>query len=291
MTPEPTKFDVFDSYLYQLPTRAAALNLKTQSALKLSDFASLREWHRTDLYNYIFRANKLSYQLGFYSVHDSPQLGVSLNRSTRDFSEDERTILDLLRPHIVNAYRTDQFADYVAQRPEMAGHAMLLADDSGRILFATPLAERWLGEYFGDFKRGFLPEAIRLWLKKRSSQLSHHDELDNPLTSFSRNQNGKELRVRTVSGVTAFEHRLWLSVRKTELLAATLESLGLTPREAEVLLWVTQGKSNGDIATILGMKERTTCKHLERVFSKLSVENRTAAANIGLAHLSNASLS
>jgi DNA-binding CsgD family transcriptional regulator len=111
------------------------------------------------------------------------------------------------------------------------------------------------------------------------------------LTSFSRNQNGKELRVRTVSGVTAFQHRLWLSVRKTELLAATLESLGLTPREAEVLLWVTQGKSNGDIATILGMKERTTCKHLERVFSKLSVENRTAAANIGLAHLSYASLS
>ena len=129
MTPEPTKFDVFDSYLYQLPTRAAALNLKTQSALKLSDFASLREWHRTDLYNYIFRANKLSYQLGFYSVHDSPQVGVSLNRSTRDFSEDERTILDLLRPHIVNAYRTDQFADYLAQRPEMAGHEMLLADD------------------------------------------------------------------------------------------------------------------------------------------------------------------
>jgi DNA-binding CsgD family transcriptional regulator len=291
MTPEPTKFDVFDSYLYQLPTRAAALNLKTQSALKLSDFASLREWHRTDLYNYIFRPNKLSYQLSFYSVHDSPQLGVSLNRSTRDFSEDERTILDLMRPHIMNAYRTDQFAGYVAQRPEMAGHAMLLADDSGRILFATPLAERWLGEYFGEFKRGFLPEPIRLWLKKRSSQLSHHDELASPLTSLSCNQNGKELRVRTDSGVTAVEHRLWLSVRKTELLAAPLESLGLTPREAEVLLWVTQGKSNGDIATILGMKERTTCKHLERVFSKLCVENRTAAANIGLAHISRASLS
>jgi DNA-binding CsgD family transcriptional regulator len=291
MTPEPTKFDVFDTYLHQLPTRAAALNLRTQSALKLSDFASLREWHRTDLYNHIFRPNKLSYQLSFYSVHDSPQLGVSLNRSSRDFSEDERTILDLLRPHVVNAYRTDQYAGYVAQRPEMAGHAMLLADNSGRILFATPLAERWLGEYFGDFKRGFLPESIRIWLRKRSCQFSHLDEIGNPLTPLSYNRNGSELRVRTDSGVPAFEYRLWLSVRKTDLSPASLQSLGLTPREAEVLLWVTQGKSNGDIATILGMRERTTCKHLERVFSKLSVENRTAAASIGLAHLSRASLS
>jgi DNA-binding CsgD family transcriptional regulator len=173
----------------------------------------------------------------------------------------------------------------------MAGHAMLLADNSGRILFATPLAERWLGEYFSDFKRGFLPESIRIWLRKRSSQFSHLDELGNPLTPLSYNRNGNELRVRTDSGVPAFEYRLWLSVRKTDLSPASLQGLGLTPREAEVLLWVTQGKSNGDIATILGMRERTTCKHLERVFSKLSVENRTAAASIGLAHLSRASLS
>jgi DNA-binding NarL/FixJ family response regulator len=56
-----------------------------------------------------------------------------------------------------------------------------------------------------------------------------------------------------------------------------LEALGLTPREAEVLLWVAQGKSNADIATILGCAENTVKVHLARVFEKQGFENRNAA--------------
>lgn len=52
----------------------------------------------------------------------------------------------------------------------------------------------------------------------------------------------------------------------------------LTAREAEVLLWVARGKTNRDIAEILGMSPRTVNKHLEHVFEKLGVETRTAAA-------------
>jgi DNA-binding NarL/FixJ family response regulator len=59
--------------------------------------------------------------------------------------------------------------------------------------------------------------------------------------------------------------------------AVPLESLGLTPREAEVLLWVAQGKSNADIATILGCAENTVKVHLARIFEKLGFENRNAA--------------
>jgi DNA-binding NarL/FixJ family response regulator len=53
--------------------------------------------------------------------------------------------------------------------------------------------------------------------------------------------------------------------------------LGLTAREAEVLLWVAQGKSNGDVGTILGMSEKTVKHHLGSVFQKLGVEGRNAA--------------
>ena len=61
--------------------------------------------------------------------------------------------------------------------------------------------------------------------------------------------------------------------------ATPLESaLGLTPREAEVLLWVAQGKSNGDVATILQMSEKTVKQHLGSVFQKIGVESRTAAS-------------
>ncbi|MGB8170928.1 MAG: response regulator transcription factor [Chthoniobacteraceae bacterium] len=57
-----------------------------------------------------------------------------------------------------------------------------------------------------------------------------------------------------------------------------IDKLGLTPREAEVLLWVAQGKANADIATILTTTESTVKKHLEHVFEKLGVENRGAAS-------------
>lgn len=61
-----------------------------------------------------------------------------------------------------------------------------------------------------------------------------------------------------------------------------LASLALTPREAEVLFWISEGKSNHDIGVILGAKTGTICKHVEHIFGKLNVENRTAAAVVAL---------
>ncbi len=57
-------------------------------------------------------------------------------------------------------------------------------------------------------------------------------------------------------------------------------SLNLTPREAEVLFWIAQGKSNHEIGVIVGAKTGTICKHVEHIFSKLNVENRTSAAMV-----------
>jgi DNA-binding NarL/FixJ family response regulator len=54
--------------------------------------------------------------------------------------------------------------------------------------------------------------------------------------------------------------------------------LGLTPRVAETLLWIAQGKTNGAIAVILGISEATVKKHVLEIFSKLGVETRTAAS-------------
>ena len=59
---------------------------------------------------------------------------------------------------------------------------------------------------------------------------------------------------------------------------APLESLGLTPREAEVLLWIAQGKTNAEIGIILEAATATVKKHVERVLEKLGAENRQSAA-------------
>lgn len=63
---------------------------------------------------------------------------------------------------------------------------------------------------------------------------------------------------------------------------APLVAIGLTPRVAEVLLWVAQGKTNGEIASILGISESTVKKHLLEIFAKLGVETRSAATRHAL---------
>ena len=68
-----------------------------------------------------------------------------------------------------------------------------------------------------------------------------------------------------------------------------LQCLGLTPRAAEALLWVAQGKTNSDIATILGITESTVKKHLLEIFQKLGVETRSAATLRALETLSSPS--
>ena len=65
-----------------------------------------------------------------------------------------------------------------------------------------------------------------------------------------------------------------------------LMALGLSPKQAETLLWVAQGKSNADVAVILGVSEATVKKHLEHIFEKLGVEKRGAASLLAIEALS-----
>lgn len=69
--------------------------------------------------------------------------------------------------------------------------------------------------------------------------------------------------------------------------ATPLEKLGLSPREAEILLWVSQGKSNFETGVILSISAGTVKKHLEHIYEKLGVESRSAATVQALETLSN----
>ena len=61
--------------------------------------------------------------------------------------------------------------------------------------------------------------------------------------------------------------------------AKVLEVRGLTKREREVLSWMMQGKTNGEIGNILGISIHTASKHIEHVFLKLGVHSRIQAYN------------
>jgi DNA-binding CsgD family transcriptional regulator len=274
----PFDAQIFETYLDQHPTWNAFTRDHVEFCVKISDFVSRNEWQSTDLYHHIFRPLAFHHQLAFITLGEFPQLGVALNRSRRDFSEEERAVLDLLKPHLSQALTTSKLFSYYSDAAEGNSQAWIIANSAGRILFETGKAVHWLVEYFGH--NGSLPAQIRDWLKRRASSLGDPNGVSLPLKDFSIQRGSKRLTVRSLSSVQATEHRLVLTETSEELDAHSLQTLGLTKREAEVLFWVSQGKRNCEIAEILGARSRTIGKHVERILSKLCVETRTAAANI-----------
>jgi DNA-binding CsgD family transcriptional regulator len=100
------------------------------------------------------------------------------------------------------------------------------------------------------------------------------------MASFPGNE---QLRLQYMGKLGANEFLLRLAKDTSADMPAEFSSeLGLTTREGEVLSWLSKGKTNRDIAQILGLSPRTVDKHLEQIYSKLGVENRTAAAAIAV---------
>jgi DNA-binding CsgD family transcriptional regulator len=63
--------------------------------------------------------------------------------------------------------------------------------------------------------------------------------------------------------------------------AGKVESLGITPRELEILELIAQGLSNKEIADRVFVSENTVKTHSSRVFDKLGAKRRTQAVQVG----------
>lgn len=154
------------------------------------------------------------------------------------------------------------------QLEESLDQAILVVNAEGRIHFSTRRSWDLLARYFAMDSAGVLPAP----LLERLEQGSHE------AVTFRRPEGELVVRVFGESG-SALETRM---LRLDERLAITspepLQALGLTPREAEVLFWLTQGKTSPEIAVILDAAPNTVKKHAQNIFQKLGVENRTAAA-------------
>ena len=93
----------------------------------------------------------------------------------------------------------------------------------------------------------------------------------------------KPLTIRYFKTVNRNEHLLRLVERDAIMDASALEiALPITKREAEVMLWVAQGKTNREIGEILSLSPRTINKHLEKIYTKIQVDNRTAATSLAI---------
>jgi CheY-like chemotaxis protein/DNA-binding CsgD family transcriptional regulator len=157
------------------------------------------------------------------------------------------------------------------------GHATIalrVEGDAARLVWQTPLARRWLPGYF-DVAPDLVPRELLQWL-----QPALQGREVRPLSTAR----GARQLVATLQGRTLDDD--WLVVLREVSDAATVEAtmlaFGLTLRESEVLYWVAKGKTNRDIGDILGSSPATVKKHLERVYEKLGVETRTAAAAMAM---------
>ncbi|MDO9147191.1 MAG: response regulator transcription factor [Hydrogenophaga sp.] len=160
----------------------------------------------------------------------------------------------------------------------------------GRLMWQTPLARELLQRYCGT-EAPHTPPAVVQWLRRHLGEAQAHREP--PRLTLENGPRRLTFRLHQQVGDQDAEGSEapgeggdWLIVMQETSDASVLEAMAhafaLTAREAEVLYWVAKGKINRDIGDILGSSPATVKKHLERIYAKLGVETRTAAAAMAI---------
>jgi DNA-binding NarL/FixJ family response regulator len=183
-------------------------------------------------------------------------------------------MLARIRVHLTNARLTQSARAAL----DVSGRFLLAVNRRGEILWATPQAQKLLSDHLiadGDDTL-LLPPAMLQWLE----QMQKPGTKPVPSTALA---DDDLLRLNYMGKAGADEFLLRLAKDSAAAVPSEFsKELGLTTREGEVLSWLSKGKSNRDIAQILGLSPRTVDKHLEQIYAKLGVENRTAAAAVAV---------
>lgn len=228
------------------------------TAHTVSEFSSQRAFHRTAMWDAVYRDEGINYWL---EMGLSPQEGVTrafiFTHGTRDFGDRERLLLQLLGPHLERrARRVETRAaavEALAAVQDAADvdqpHDVVLATEQGTIEFGSPRSRELLMRYLG-ISNGTLPEGV----------LGGTTVVSGP---------SGRLTIRTA--------------RTGELVVLLLaeedvRTEQLTPRQREVLAGVAAGLTDAEIADRLGVARATVGKHLEAIYERLGVHNRTSAA-------------
>ena len=185
-------------------------------------------------------------------------------------------MLARIRVHLANARLTQSARAAL----DVSGRYLLAVNSVGKIMWATPQAQKLLSDTLSPDRDDdvVLPEPIPQWLDQ-----ARQGKAGSKAAITAAIPGNEQLRLQYMGKLGANEFLLRLAKDFTSETPAEFSSeLGLTAREGEVLSWLSKGKTNRDIAQILGLSPRTVDKHLEQIYSKLGVENRTAAAAIAV---------
>jgi DNA-binding CsgD family transcriptional regulator len=256
------------------PLLARFVRTRDGRAYRFSDVLTRAELRRLPLFRELYEPMGIAHQVAFTLPSPTPlTMGIALSRSpaSGDFGEAERAMLDLARPHLIQAYRNAQVRERTAQLLAAAadgldddGRGLLMADADGNVAFATRAALELASQALGRPVALGDPLAPPLLGPTTGAGATATHALDDDTLLIR--------RVRSAALTT-----ILLEPARRVLSVATLEGLGLTAREAEVLVAIARGRSTGEAAADLTISPRTVHKHLQRVHAKLGVTDRSQA--------------
>jgi DNA-binding CsgD family transcriptional regulator len=233
------------------------------AALKVSDFLTRRQLRRREIYWEFFRPFGVEFELDVGLPAPPTDTKVFLFESgSRDFTERERLLLDLLRPHFVSLYAAARNRRVLAalEGREESARSLVVLGSNGGVDFVGPDALELLHRYF-ETDRDRLPDVVSEWLREESARLNGDGALRHPPRPLAVKHDDRRLVVQRVDDV--------LLLRE--------EAATLTRREREILALVAEGRSNAEIAAKLWLSAGTVRIHLQHIYEKLGVRNRTAA--------------
>lgn len=285
----PHSPEILGQYQHQSPLVSNFQKTGQGQPHKISDFVTHREFRRTDLHNLFYRPMRAPYAMGLgLSLGRDGLLAIGFNRGGKDYSEQERSMVSVLYPHFLQAHanaltvtRMQAEVARLSHAVEQVPQGLVSVDGRGAIQWATARAQTLLGEYFGA-KRSYhrLPDLLVRWMRSHRARLDHAAERAGSMVPLVIDQGARRLNVRMVP--EGNHCLLFLEENSMEVPTEQLTHLGLSRRETEILGWIVRGKSNPEIATILGIRVRTIHKHIEHLYLKLGVENRHAAMTIAM---------
>ncbi|MGC8551407.1 MAG: response regulator transcription factor [Phycisphaerae bacterium] len=290
----PDEFDLshittaLQRYMHEHPVITHVQQTGSHDALRISDFMSQSQFRDTGLYMELYRGLGVEFQIAITVPTRKPVIGaLVLNRRSRDFSERDRMVLNLLRPHLANAFEmaqiTARLQSQLSRHKGVLDHlpdGVVLLQGVARVGMWTHKARFWLDKYFpaDGRKSGSLPTEICDWLRRL--QAPAHESAGAPTeTLLLKTNNRDQLYIHFVQrdGAPAI---LVLEEQQIPTCARPLEGLGLSSRQAEVLLAVAQGLGDKQIAATLRISTRTVQKHCHAIFKVLNASGRLAAASI-----------
>ena len=271
----PPVFARFQELLHQNPLVIRQLETPNFPVHKISDFLTQEAFHRLELYQEVYRPLGVEYQIAT-TIRLGPDhiTAFALASRQNDYTERDRALLEMLRPHLVVAFNNLALAsesrtilDAAALALHELSSATIIVDSQHRILYHTGPGLQWIGAT----SPGILSANISNWLNQPAPNRSRR--------ILNLASDAGEIHIRTVP-TSSPERRLLVLTRENAppLLPASTGDFGLSRRQSEVAGWVCQGKTNAEIAIILGVSPRTVQKHVEHIFEKMGVGSRMALA-------------